>query len=629
MTTATLVLAGVWAVGLILALCAIGVSFVRVGSLSRRGSEVLEPAWRDALASMSVVVGLRRPPRLVVSARVGMPMAGGIWRPTIFLPPGARAWSAEWRDVVLAHELVHLGAWDPLRHLVARLALAAYWFHPLAWMAARRADEVREHACDQAVLALGTRPSAYARVLLELADTLHVTPPLWGALPWVPRPQLERRLMDILTPRAPHAASLRLGLAPVLGFVLLVVAVAAAHPAASSEPSVPPATVAPAAMPPRPVAVPPVTPAAREDVPRPMPVAASSTPRRTQTPVPRMESCLSDASSGGYSGWFRLGVSVGGSTGRTRSESVGRRGGSPWVSFSLGSLRLCLLADGAAAESGAVPSTRALENAPRIMLEALDGEARQRLEITRSAGGETTTTWRVNGVERRFDDTARVWRDRMLAVLGGTWEMQLLRDRQRSLKDELSAIMARRTILRNEIASLRGEARALDGQIKAVRSGDTSLRDRVMSIRAHARSLDGALSVARRAVSRLQRGRVLADHAERARIDERLAEQEAEIARLERELREYDADARVAAVEQERAVLNVQGKVAALQSEIAALDLDQRTAGLDRRIAELDVERRAPALEAEIAALDADRRVALLMQQRDRDVASLRSVLAR
>src|SRR5439155_6786288 len=133
--------------------------------------------------ALGVRLGLRRTARLFVHPAVGTPMAGGVWRPAIFLPLSARGWSVEQRDVVLAHELAHLAGRDPLRHIAARLAVAFYWFHPLVWMAARQATVAREQACDEAVLALGTRPSAYARVLLDLAASLRPAPAGLGALP--------------------------------------------------------------------------------------------------------------------------------------------------------------------------------------------------------------------------------------------------------------------------------------------------------------------------------------------------------------------------------------------------------------------------------------------------------------
>ena len=48
---------------------------------------------------------------------------------------------------------------DCLTHVIAQLACALYWFNPLAWIAARHVRTERERACDDLVLACGTRGS--------------------------------------------------------------------------------------------------------------------------------------------------------------------------------------------------------------------------------------------------------------------------------------------------------------------------------------------------------------------------------------------------------------------------------------------------------------------------------------
>ena len=58
---------------------------------------------------------------------------------------------------------------DCLTHLLAQAACALYWFNPLAWMAVKRVRTERERACDDLVLASGTRGSDYADQLLEMA----------------------------------------------------------------------------------------------------------------------------------------------------------------------------------------------------------------------------------------------------------------------------------------------------------------------------------------------------------------------------------------------------------------------------------------------------------------------------
>jgi len=190
-------LVGVWLTGFVGALVALIVSLLRVRHLATGAEELADSDWQAALTRASAAFG-RPAPRLLVSSSVAVPMAGGVWRPTIFLPAVAREWSSDQREVVLRHESAHLAGWDPLRHLVARLALAVYWFHPLAWCAARQANAACEQACDQAVMFRGVLPSTYARVLLALAESAGRKHQTLAALPIVSRSNLERRLMAIL-----------------------------------------------------------------------------------------------------------------------------------------------------------------------------------------------------------------------------------------------------------------------------------------------------------------------------------------------------------------------------------------------------------------------------------------------
>ena len=88
----------------------------------------------------------------------------------------------------------------------------------------------REQACDEAVLALGTRPSNYARVLLELAESMQPSAAGAGALPMVERSLMETRLMAILNDEV-RPATRRWRLAPAIAVALFTLGVAAAQPA--------------------------------------------------------------------------------------------------------------------------------------------------------------------------------------------------------------------------------------------------------------------------------------------------------------------------------------------------------------------------------------------------------------
>ena len=126
---------------------------------------------------------------------------------------------------MLLHELAHVKRRDCLTHVLAQAACAFHWFNPLAWLAVKRARTERERACDDLVLACGTRGSDYADQLLEMARVLRGDrfPALLGgaSLAMAHRSQLEGRLIAILDPRLPRAGVTRGARARGGGAVLL------------------------------------------------------------------------------------------------------------------------------------------------------------------------------------------------------------------------------------------------------------------------------------------------------------------------------------------------------------------------------------------------------------------------
>lgn len=98
------------------------------------------------------------------------------------------------RRLVLRHELTHLRRGDALWSLVAELAFALLWFHPLAWLARPRFRLDQELACDERVLRDAPRDEAsYARTLLHSVGLS----PMPALIPWLAEPQLKERLTMI------------------------------------------------------------------------------------------------------------------------------------------------------------------------------------------------------------------------------------------------------------------------------------------------------------------------------------------------------------------------------------------------------------------------------------------------
>jgi len=224
-----------WAIGAVLMLARLGIGLWRMTRAVRRARKVEDHHWLAMLSAARDQVGCRRRVRLVTSSEVEVPATLGFFRPVIVLPRHAERWVWGRRQAVMLHEMVHVARFDWPVRTVARLARAFYWFNPLVWWAVRRLDLEQELACDEEVLALGTRASSYACHLLGIAR--HAAPcpsPAIPALGMARRTHLEERIMSILN-RTNHR---RAGLAVLLPATILMAALVPAL--ASIVPSDPP-----------------------------------------------------------------------------------------------------------------------------------------------------------------------------------------------------------------------------------------------------------------------------------------------------------------------------------------------------------------------------------------------------
>ncbi len=189
-----------WALGALIVVGRLGVGTIQARRLVGRARQVRDPEWADVLDAAALRLGIRRDVDLRVSGDVTMPITSGILRPVVVLPDGAADWQPDRREAVLLHELAHVRRHDIAWHFLVRLVAAAYWFHPLVWSALRRFRAESERACDDLVLACGTRASDYAQHLLDIVRGAGERRAPLAALPMAQRSDFEGRLLEILAP---------------------------------------------------------------------------------------------------------------------------------------------------------------------------------------------------------------------------------------------------------------------------------------------------------------------------------------------------------------------------------------------------------------------------------------------
>ncbi len=132
--------------------------------------------WRRFI-EVSARLGLRHPPRLLLSHDASGPAAFGVVRPVVILPDAMASLEASALDAVLAHELAHHRRRDPCINWVQLALTAVWWFNPLLWVLNRQIRKVREDCCDDLLLTRNfTTGQAYCDTLLSAASKLTERP---------------------------------------------------------------------------------------------------------------------------------------------------------------------------------------------------------------------------------------------------------------------------------------------------------------------------------------------------------------------------------------------------------------------------------------------------------------------
>lgn len=230
-------IAMVWVAGSTFVALYVLAGHVRLWRMRRRARPAPVP-WAAAAARLVARGRLSRPIEVRVSPEVDGPLVTGIWSPAVLIPSNACSWSDTRRNAVLVHELAHVGRGDLAAHLAGQVLATLHWFNPLAWYALAEMRRERELACDEAVIAAGVEPLAYATDLLDIARAAADRHLPAATVSMARHSDLEDRLSAVLTARpARSEPSRRSQLALALVMVAIGTAVSGAQltKAAGSE----------------------------------------------------------------------------------------------------------------------------------------------------------------------------------------------------------------------------------------------------------------------------------------------------------------------------------------------------------------------------------------------------------
>lgn len=154
----------------------------------------------------------------------GGPALVGMWRARIVLPADFEArYSLRQRELILAHENVHLARGDAWANALVAVLRCLNWFNPLLHYAAAKFRLDQELACDAAVIARfpqARRPYADAMLKVQLAGQSRRDLQLPVGCRWPSEQNLKQRIL-LLKRRRPARATRLAGLGLVTSVTLL------------------------------------------------------------------------------------------------------------------------------------------------------------------------------------------------------------------------------------------------------------------------------------------------------------------------------------------------------------------------------------------------------------------------
>ena len=174
------------------------------------------------------IAGVKQPVQWVTGSWVNAPMAFGVLRPLIAVPPdiSERYTPAQIRWILL-HELAHIKRGDAIVSSLQKILQILFFFHPVVWWANSIINQQREYACDDTALTGSAADrkdcgEGFLSIVLQTNGLPTIMPATLGMINY--KTMIRRRLMRILDDKRRLHSKLTFGAGILLLMVALFVA---------------------------------------------------------------------------------------------------------------------------------------------------------------------------------------------------------------------------------------------------------------------------------------------------------------------------------------------------------------------------------------------------------------------
>ena len=141
----------------------------QLNQLLRQATPCADPELQRVCDLHRVRLGIRSEVRLLLSPRMPVPAAAGVFSRFVVLPNDfSETLDRDEQESVIIHELGHHRANDPLWQLLMNVMISVLWWNPLVWWLRAQALRHSEHAADETSILIPEGPIHLAGSLVKL-----------------------------------------------------------------------------------------------------------------------------------------------------------------------------------------------------------------------------------------------------------------------------------------------------------------------------------------------------------------------------------------------------------------------------------------------------------------------------